>query len=104
MSQQDVPTASTLHLVASDMTDIIENLDTRELDFGDGEDMFDGPGANSAETRVLFSLIYKTMGFKEQDARVFLTSAPITARILEVERFACAQDRFNLTNQRSVSK
>lgn len=44
------------------------------------------------------------MGFKEQQARVFLTSSPITAKILEVERFACAQDRFNITNQRSVSK
>lgn len=51
MSQQDVATASTLHLVASDMTDIMENLDTRELDIGDGEDVFEGPGANSAGER-----------------------------------------------------
>lgn len=43
-------------------------------------------------------------GFKEQDAGVFLMSCPITAKILEVERFACAQDRFNITHQRSVSK
>lgn len=29
--------SSTLELVASDMTDIMERLDTRELDLGDGE-------------------------------------------------------------------
>lgn len=48
MLQQDVSTASTLQLVATDMTEIMENLDTRELDIGDGEDVFEGPGANSA--------------------------------------------------------
>lgn len=48
MSQQDIVTASTLELVATDMTDILENLDTRELDIGDSEDVFEGPGANSA--------------------------------------------------------
>lgn len=51
MLQQDVSTASTLQLVAADMTDIMENLDTRELDIGDGEDVFEGPGANSAGER-----------------------------------------------------
>lgn len=48
MSQQDLVTASTLQLVATDMTEIMENLDTRELDIGEGEDEFEGPGANSA--------------------------------------------------------
>lgn len=43
------------------------------------------------------------MGFKEPAAKVFLSS-PITAKILEVERFTSAQDRFNQTTQRSVSK
>lgn len=51
MSQQDVSTASTLQLVAADMSDIMENLDTRELDIGDGEDVFEGPGTNSAGER-----------------------------------------------------
>uniref|UniRef100_A0A673MUF7 Phospholipase n=1 Tax=Sinocyclocheilus rhinocerous TaxID=307959 RepID=A0A673MUF7_9TELE len=45
-----------------------------------------------------------TIGFKETGARVFLTALPITAKILEVERFTSAQDRFNITSQRSVSK
>uniref|UniRef100_A0A6Q2XXK9 Phospholipase n=1 Tax=Esox lucius TaxID=8010 RepID=A0A6Q2XXK9_ESOLU len=31
------PTSSTLHLVAADMSEIMENLDTRELDLADGE-------------------------------------------------------------------
>lgn len=48
--------------------------------------------------------MYKTKGFKESGARVFLTALPITAKILEVERFTSAQDRFNITSQRSVSK
>uniref|UniRef100_A0AAQ5ZRH4 Phospholipase n=1 Tax=Amphiprion ocellaris TaxID=80972 RepID=A0AAQ5ZRH4_AMPOC len=43
------------------------------------------------------------VGFKESEAKVFLSS-PITAKILEVERFTSAQDRFNVTTQRSVNK
>uniref|UniRef100_A0A672KUH5 Phospholipase n=1 Tax=Sinocyclocheilus grahami TaxID=75366 RepID=A0A672KUH5_SINGR len=104
MLRQQEPTVSTLHLVANDMTDIMENLDTRELDIGDGEEEFDGQDPNSAENRIPFSAVYKTIGFKETGARVFLTALPITAKILEVERFTSAQDRFNITSQRSVSK
>uniref|UniRef100_A0A9J7YXQ6 Phospholipase n=1 Tax=Cyprinus carpio carpio TaxID=630221 RepID=A0A9J7YXQ6_CYPCA len=80
MLRQQEPTVSTLHLVANDMTDIMENLDTRELDNGDGEEEFD-------ENRIPFSAVYKTIGFKEPGAHVFLTALPITAKILEVERF-----------------
>ncbi|XP_064188712.1 phospholipase D1-like isoform X2 [Anguilla rostrata] len=104
MLRSSEPTNSTLHLVATDMTDIMENLDTRELDFGDGEEVdYDGNDP-SQDQRIPFSAIYKTTGFKEPDARVYVGSFPITAKILEVERFTSAQDRFNLTNQRSVSK
>ncbi|KAG9283456.1 phospholipase D1-like [Astyanax mexicanus] len=104
MLRPQEPTSSTLHLVATDMTEIMENLDTRELDIGDGEEVFDGQDANNSDSRIRFSAVYQTTGFKEPGARVFLTSFPITAKILEVERFASAQDRFNITNQRSVSK
>lgn len=48
MLKQSEPTSSTLQLVASDMTGIMEKLDTRELDLEDGEyDAADGnaPGA-----------------------------------------------------------
>lgn len=91
-------TSSTLELVASDMTDIMERLDTRELDIGDGE--FDS--VDTAD-RLPFSVVYQTVGFKEPEAKVFLTH-PITAKILDVERFTSVQDRFNVTPQRSVSK
>uniref|UniRef100_A0AAR2K8K0 Phospholipase n=1 Tax=Pygocentrus nattereri TaxID=42514 RepID=A0AAR2K8K0_PYGNA len=53
-----------------------------------------------ADSRIPFSAVYKTTGFKEPGARVFLTSIPITAKIQEVERFASPQDRFSITNQR----
>ncbi|KAJ8278130.1 hypothetical protein GJAV_G00084190 [Gymnothorax javanicus] len=102
MLHQKEPTNSTLQLVATDMTDIMENLDTRELDFGDGDDVdYDG---NPEDQRIPFSAVYRTTGFKESDALVYVGSLPITAKILEVERFTSAQDRFHVTAQRSVSK
>ena len=55
------------------------------------------------EKRLPFTAIYHTVGFKEAQAKVFLSS-PITAKVLEVERFTSAQDRFNVTTQRSVNK
>lgn len=58
----------------------------------------------SGDTRIPFTAIYNTTGFKETDALVYLSSAPITAKILDVERFTSAQDRFNITKQRSASK
>uniref|UniRef100_A0A672GLX0 Phospholipase n=1 Tax=Salarias fasciatus TaxID=181472 RepID=A0A672GLX0_SALFA len=41
------------------------------------------------------SAVYATVGFREASAKVYLPTVPITARILEVERFTTAQDRFN---------
>ncbi|XP_037550104.1 phospholipase D1 [Nematolebias whitei] len=101
MLQQTDATSSTLQLVATDMTGIMEKLDTSELDLGDHEyDMNDGakPG-----DRLPFSQIYHLVGFKDPKAKVFLSS-PITAKIMEVERFTLAQDRFNKTTQRSINK
>lgn len=46
MLKQSEPTSSTLQLVASDMTGIMEKLDTRELDLEDGE--YDAADANAA--------------------------------------------------------
>lgn len=59
--------------------------------------------SSSPAEGLSFTTIYNTVGFKEAEAKVFLSS-PITARILEVERFTSAQDRFNVTTQRSVNK
>ncbi|MBN3326804.1 PLD1 Phospholipase, partial [Atractosteus spatula] len=102
MLQSHKASDSVLHLVASDMSEIMESLDTRDLDLGEEVD-FDGSGSDHPEvSRIPFSAVYKTRGFKETEAKVFLTGVPITAKILEVERFTSAQDRFNRTNQRSV--
>uniref|UniRef100_A0A8C5GYV6 Phospholipase n=1 Tax=Gouania willdenowi TaxID=441366 RepID=A0A8C5GYV6_GOUWI len=51
--------------------------------------------------RLPFTVVYNTVGFKEAGQQVFL-SCPISAKILEVERFTSAQDRFNVTHQRSI--
>ncbi|CAK6973095.1 LOW QUALITY PROTEIN: phospholipase D1 [Scomber scombrus] len=101
MLRQSEPTSSTLQLVANDMTGIMETLDTRELDLEDGE--YNTTDSSVPSQRLSFMVIYSTVGFKEPEAKVFL-SAPITAKILEVERFTSAQDRFNVTTQRSVNK
>lgn len=50
-----------------------------------------------------FKAVYHTVAFKEPEAKVFLAS-PISAKILEVERFTSAQDRFYVTTQRSINK
>uniref|UniRef100_A0A3Q1CPP9 Phospholipase n=1 Tax=Amphiprion ocellaris TaxID=80972 RepID=A0A3Q1CPP9_AMPOC len=98
------PTTSRLDLVNSDfsdatsasdehdgidMADLVESLDARELDLGEGEEIdYDG----NWDSRIPFSAVYATVGFKEANAKVYLPTVPITARILEVERFTTAQD------------
>uniref|UniRef100_A0A8B9JHW2 Phospholipase n=1 Tax=Astyanax mexicanus TaxID=7994 RepID=A0A8B9JHW2_ASTMX len=44
-------------------------------------------GSSSQTSCISFSAVYGTVGFKDTDAQVFLRSTPITAKILEVERF-----------------
>lgn len=112
------PTTSSLNLVNSEvsdataapdahdgitMADLVESLDTRELDMGEGEEN-DCDGSYLGDCRIPFSAVYATVGFKEAIAKVYLPTMPITAKILEVERFTTAQDRFNLSHQRSVNK
>uniref|UniRef100_A0A7N6BCN0 Phospholipase n=1 Tax=Anabas testudineus TaxID=64144 RepID=A0A7N6BCN0_ANATE len=98
------PTTSRLNLVNSEMTDLVENLDARELVIGDREDNENDGNYSVGDSRIPFSAVYDTVGFKEDDARVYLPTVAITARILEVERFTAAQDRFNLSHHRSVNK
>ncbi|XP_010765872.1 phospholipase D1-like [Notothenia coriiceps] len=112
------PTTSSLNLVTSEVSDatsdpdahdgitmaeLVESLDTRELDMGEGEEI-EYDGGYLGDCRIPFSAVYATVGFKEANAKVYLPTVPITARILEVERFTAAQDRFNLSHQRSVNK
>ncbi|XP_028289793.1 phospholipase D1-like isoform X2 [Gouania willdenowi] len=101
MLHQNQPSSSTLQLVANDMTGIMERLDTRDLDLGDGD--YDTTDTVASAERLPFTVVYNTVGFKEAGQQVFL-SCPISAKILEVERFTSAQDRFNVTHQRSVNK
>ncbi|XP_075905242.1 phospholipase D1 [Nelusetta ayraudi] len=101
MLRQSEPTTSTLQLVANDMTEIMDQLDTRELDLEDGE--YETADAGVTAEHLPFKVIYHTVAFKEPSAKVFLSS-PITAKILEVERYNSAQDRFNQNAQRSVNK
>ena len=55
------------------------------------------------DCRIPFSAVYKTVSFKD-GGQVYLPAVAITASILEVERNTSAQDRFNLSHQRSVNK
>uniref|UniRef100_A0A669B6G2 Phospholipase n=1 Tax=Oreochromis niloticus TaxID=8128 RepID=A0A669B6G2_ORENI len=84
------PSSSTLQLVASDMSDIMDNLDTRDLDLGDGD--YDTTDTNAPAEGLPFKEIYNTVGFKETEAKVYLSS-PITVKILEVERFTSQQTK-----------
>lgn len=54
MLQQIEPSSSTLQLVASDMSDIMDNLDTRDLDLGDGD--YDTTDTNAPGTCHHFAL------------------------------------------------
>uniref|UniRef100_A0A673JCZ5 Phospholipase n=1 Tax=Sinocyclocheilus rhinocerous TaxID=307959 RepID=A0A673JCZ5_9TELE len=83
------------------MSDTVENLDTRDLGFSDAEDESEEVDWVS---RIPFSAVYRTVGFKETEAQVYLNAAPVTAKILDVERFTRAPDRFNMSKHRSVSK
>uniref|UniRef100_A0A8C2KNY1 Phospholipase n=1 Tax=Cyprinus carpio TaxID=7962 RepID=A0A8C2KNY1_CYPCA len=71
------------------MSDTVENLDTRDLGFSDAEDEPEEVDCefNPSASRIPFSAVYRTVGFKETEAEVYLTAAPITAKILDVERF-----------------
>lgn len=110
------PTTSNLNLVNSeasnvtpdidnniDMADLVESLDARELDMEEGDEIDDDRNY-LGDCRIPFSAVYATVGFKETNARVYLPTVPITVRILEVERFTTAQERFNPSHHRSVNK
>ncbi|KAJ8357090.1 hypothetical protein SKAU_G00198840 [Synaphobranchus kaupii] len=102
MVGQTKATPRTQNLTTANMSDVMENLNTRDLDLEDDE--VDCEDNHTGDSRIPFTAVYNTMGFKESEALVFLSTIPITAKILDVERFNSAQDRFNITTQRSVSK
>ncbi|RXM28216.1 Phospholipase D1 [Acipenser ruthenus] len=93
-----------LKKVAFDMSQIMENLDTRDLDLEEVDFEPYDPSL-PVSTRIPFSAIYKMKGFKETDIQVYLNEVHITAKILEVERGIIAQhERVSSTQQRLTSK
>ncbi|KAF0044068.1 hypothetical protein F2P81_003226 [Scophthalmus maximus] len=96
MLGKEQPTTSRFNLVNSEvsdttaaedtqdgirMADLVESLDARELDMGEGEENYDGNYLG--DCRIPFSAVYSTVGFKEASAKVYLPTVPITVRILE---------------------
>ncbi|KAK2503908.1 hypothetical protein MC885_014040 [Smutsia gigantea] len=91
MSLKNEPRVNTsaLQKIAADMSNLIENLDTRELHFEGEEVEYDTFPSDPKiqEVYIPFSAIYKTQGFKEPNIQTFLSGCPIKAQVLEVERF-----------------
>lgn len=83
---------SVLQKIAADMSNLIENLDTRELHFeGEEVDYEVSPSdPKTQEVYIPFSAIYKTQGFKEPNVQMYLSGCSIKAQVLEVERFTSA--------------
>ncbi|XP_012871609.1 PREDICTED: phospholipase D1 [Dipodomys ordii] len=80
---------SALQKIAADMSNLIENLDTRELHFEGEEVEYDVSPSDpkTQEECIPFSAVYNTQGFKEPNIQTYLTGCPIKAQVLEVERF-----------------
>ncbi|XP_039092444.1 phospholipase D1 isoform X2 [Hyaena hyaena] len=91
MSLKNEPRVNTsaLQKIAADMSNLIENLDTRELHFEGEEVDYDVSPSDpkTQEVCIPFSAVYKTQGFKEPNIQTYLTGCPIKAQVLEVERF-----------------
>lgn len=71
------------------MSNLIENLDTRELHFEGEEVEYDVSPSDpkTQEVYIPFSAIYKTQGFKEPSIQTYLSGCPVKVQVLEVERF-----------------
>ncbi|KAI6051112.1 phospholipase D1 isoform X1 [Marmota monax] len=91
MSLKNEPRVNTsaLQKIAADMSNLIENLDTRELHFEGEEVEYDVSPMDprTQEGYIPFSAIYNTQGFKEPNIQTYLSGCPIKAQVLEVERF-----------------
>ncbi|XP_003256509.1 phospholipase D1 [Nomascus leucogenys] len=91
MSLKNEPRVNTsaLQKIAADMSNIIENLDTRELHFEGEEVEYDVSPSDPKiqEVYIPFSAIYNTQGFKEPNIQTYLSGCPIKAQVLDVERF-----------------
>ncbi|XP_058517087.1 phospholipase D1 isoform X1 [Ochotona princeps] len=91
MSLKNQPRVNTsaLRKIAADMSNLIENLDSRELHF-EGEEVecdLSPSDPKAQEGMIPFSAIYNTQGFKEPNIQTYLSGCPVKAQVLEVERF-----------------
>ncbi|XP_023593698.1 phospholipase D1 isoform X4 [Trichechus manatus latirostris] len=90
MSLKNEPRVNTsaLQKIAADMSNLIENLDMRELHFEGEEVDFDVSPSDpkTREVSIPFSAVYNTQGFKEPNIRSYLSGCPIKVKVLEVER------------------
>ncbi|XP_043558527.1 phospholipase D1-like isoform X1 [Chiloscyllium plagiosum] len=87
--QSPLQRSSALKGVATDISQLMENLDTNELRL-EGDDVDFDSGNDAREpigSQIPFSAIYKTKSFKEPEIQVYLTGEPIKVHVLEVERF-----------------
>ncbi|XP_040858866.1 phospholipase D1 isoform X2 [Ochotona curzoniae] len=91
MSLKNQPRVNTsaLQKIAADMSNLIENLDSRELHF-EGEEVecdLSPSDPKAQEGMIPFSAIYNTQGFKEPNIQTYLSGCAVKAQVLEVERF-----------------
>ncbi|XP_068402345.1 phospholipase D1 isoform X2 [Eschrichtius robustus] len=90
MSLKEEPRVNTsaLQKIAADMSNLIENLDTRELHFEGEEVDYDVSPSDPRiqEVYIPFSAVYKTQGFKQPNTQTYLSGCPIKVQVLEVER------------------
>lgn len=77
---------SALEKVASDMSNLIESLDTSDLHF-DGEEVDSEVLQEHKTAGIPFYTIYKTKGFKDSGIVTCIPGCPIKVKVLEVERF-----------------
>uniref|UniRef100_A0A8C3WKT9 Phospholipase n=1 Tax=Catagonus wagneri TaxID=51154 RepID=A0A8C3WKT9_9CETA len=91
MSLKNEPRVNTsaLQKIAADMSNLIENLDTRELHFEGEEVDYDVSPSDpkTQEVYIPFSAVYNTQGFKEPNVQTYLSGCPVKVQVLEVERF-----------------
>ncbi|XP_077204517.1 phospholipase D1 [Paroedura picta] len=87
LSREKELNTTALRKIAADMSNLIENLDSRELHFEGEEVDTDVLPDSKAPVGIPFSAIYNTKGFKEAHLQTYLTGCPIRVRVLEVERF-----------------
>ncbi|XP_067898888.1 phospholipase D1-like isoform X2 [Heterodontus francisci] len=87
--QSSLQQPSALKGVATDISQLMEKLDTNELRLEGEEVDFDtvSDPRESAGSQIPFSAIYKTKAFKEPEIQVYIHGEPIKAHVLEVERF-----------------